>query len=279
MTAPIINSGAGLKHVRYYVLNNNGIPDGDQNGTIGYDGVRVTGVQSFTPNFPDVRFITHVGDDRPFALDYLPPDTLATATLTTGKTNLEADAELTNTKVATVGETKLAPLMTDKQGTEIDVCLVVWRQAQDTDPGSATAGVRTWVGYLGSKSRLIPKASPADQGAADVNNYNVAPTVVTTLPWGEDLNESEHGCNEAQMFRFSGNNPPMMMRWTGNATIDTFSTYPWKIINADKTAVYVNGVAATVNSVDDNNDTFTLSSAPGHNAEVVAWFETASAIS
>lgn len=269
-----ITAAVGLRHARVYVLDTEGYPDGDQSGANGYDGVRVSGVQSLSLNVPDVQAIQHLGDDRVFAQDYLPPNTLPTAALNTGKTNFVLDDTLVGTKTESVGDGSMSGMVTDKQGREKDVCLIAYRQALEVDDDDApTYGGRRWQAWLLPKTRMIPKGSSAEQAGADQNAYNLIPTNVKSAPWGKQFSEADNGFTEAVLLKTAYEYPPMLERYTGNGTLDTFNLSKTPISVA-KTEVYVNGTAVTVSSVDTGTKAFTLDSAPSDAAKVVVWYET-----
>jgi hypothetical protein len=265
-------SGAGARQSKFWALNSSGDISGDQSGANGYDGVRLDRLQSGVITIPDIQPVVHVGDDRPFAQDFLPPNALPSATLTTAASNLEDDATLTATLVEELGDIAIAGMATDKQGSEIDVCLFITRQALDTDRSSASQGSRRWLTYVFPKCRIVPKGGSAEQGAADPNNYNVVPSNSTKKPWGVSFTNGTNGFTESPLLRMVSENPLAMERWTGDGSTATFNLQNTPI-TAAKTKVWFNGTAATVNSVDVNAKTVTLSAAPANNSVIIGLYE------
>jgi hypothetical protein len=270
---PEITSASGLRRIQIFALNSSGYPEGDESGADGYDGVNMEGARSFSLNAPDVTRIPHVGNDRLLAQDFLPPTEGASGAITTAKQNLTLDALLTDTLVEVIGETSVAGLLTNKQGNEIDVCVIAYRQALDTTEGAQQ--LRRWQAHMLPVARIVPRGGSMEQGAADENSYTVVPTVATKYPFGHAFADQagDEGFTESQYLRFTGENPPVMEKWDGNNTLATFNLN-WTPISVAKTTVYVNGTAATVSSVDTGAKTLTLSAAPANASEVVAWYET-----
>jgi hypothetical protein len=271
MAAPKIASGAGLRHVRYYTIDTDGYPDGSQTGSDGYPGVRIEGVKTFTANIPDPQTIRHTGDDRVFAQDSLPPTELETATITTGKTNLTVDAELSNTLVQTLDDLQIGLASTDQQGFEPSVCVMGFRQALNTTDGASPT--REYITHMYCSTRVIPKGGTMAEQTADENAYNLIPTPVGKFPWGTALATVTNGATEAVKVKFISENPLMMERFTAPGAVTTF-LLDYTPISAVKTHVWVDGVAATVSSVSTANKTFTLSVAPSAASVVVALYET-----
>lgn len=273
-----IVASIGLRRAQIYEIDSTGYPDGDQDAADGYDGVRLTGVQSYTPTLPDVQILNHQGDDVVFAQDKLAPTELPSGALNTGKTNLDIDALLGSSLVETLGEAQIGVMATDEQGQEPLVCLVLYRSAQNVDPASAGFGSRHWKQYWFPKTAIIPKDATAEQAGLDQNQYNIVPTKFTMKPWGVPLSDDTNGADQAVYMRTISENPVMMERWTGNGTLTTFNLN-WTPINTTKTKVFANGTAQTVASVDtDSTPAFTLSGTPPLNSAVVAFYETSDQI-
>jgi len=270
-----IASGAGLRNIRAWLIDSNGYPSGTQSGTNGYAGFLIDGAKSFTSNVPDAQIITHTGNDQPFAQDVLPPTELENAALTTGKTNLYADALLTDTLVETLtGDLVMGGMSTNKQGCEPQVVLMGWRQAVDTDPSSANFGQRRYITNMYPSSRVVPKAGSMEESGDDVNNYNVVPTTVTQTPWAVSFTEVTNGYTRTQRLRFISDGPLMMESFDTDGAAVTFSL-DFTPVSVAKTHVWYYGSPQTVSSVDTANKTFTLSGAPATaTSKLVALYET-----
>ncbi len=276
MSATAIASGAGFRHVRYYLLDVNGYPDGTQSGSDGYPGRRIEGAKAYQPNMPDPQTVRHVGDDRVLAQDTLPPTELETATLTAAKTNFTVDAELMNQNVVTLGDLKIHADGTDEAGNEAQVCVLMWRQALDMDAASATVGKkRQFITFIYGSARIVPKGGSMSEGAVDENSYNIVPTPVSAYPWGEAFAENVEGFTTALKVKLTSEYPLMMERYDapGAVTVFLLDETP---ISVAKTHVWVNGAEVTVASVNTSAKTFTLQVAPTAADTVVVLYETTS---
>lgn len=272
---PEITSAAGLRRVQVYALDTAGYPDGDQSGANGYEGRMVRGIQSMTLNIPAMRRITHEGQDRVIAQDYLPPNEAASGEFRAAAQDLGLDATLTNTLLDEVAEVTLGGLATDQQGNEIDVCIIVYRQALDTTPGAQQ--LRRWQHYIFPVARLVPRPGGADQGGKEENIYDLIPTVASKTPWGVDFTVADNGFTETQVLRGTSEYPMMMERFDGDGILTKFNL-SWTPISTAQTAAFVDGVVAAVSSVNTTTKTVTLSSAPANGSKVVIVYQTSDAI-
>jgi hypothetical protein len=202
---------------------------------------------------------------------------MPTATITSSKTNLELDAEFSNTKVRTLGEAQILSEFTNKLGNERDQGLIVYRQALNTDPSSSTFGARHWVHYIYTKTRVVPKGGSADQGAADPNEYNVIPTKTTKALWGQALTETDDGATEHVFQRLISEYPTMLEGYQFTATGSVLATN-WTPVSTAKTVVFQDGTALTVSAVDTSGKTITLDSNAGTSTPVIALYETSDSI-
>lgn len=268
---PNITSASGLRRIQIFALDSSGIPTGDEADINAYDGINVEGAKSLSLNIPNVQRIQHIGNDRLLAQDYLPPTEGASGEITTAKQNLALDATLTGTSTVQVGETTVGGLVTNKQGSEIDVCVVAYRQALNTTEGASQ--LRRWQVHMFPVARLIPRAGSADQGGADENRYDVVPSIATAYPWGHAFSNTDEGFTEAQYLRFTAENPPVMDKWTGINTVTTYALN-WTPISTAKMAVFDEGTLVTVSSVSVAGKTVTLDSGPTNGGDLVAWYET-----
>ncbi|MHC4617387.1 MAG: hypothetical protein ACYTEQ_06495 [Planctomycetota bacterium] len=275
MTQTQIASGAGLRNIRAWKIDSDGYPNDTQSGTNGYAGFLIDGAKSFTSNVPDSQIVAHTGNDQPFAQDVLPPTELENAALTTAKTNLSADALLTDTLVQDLlGDLVMGGMSTSKQGCEPQIVLMGWRQALDTDPNSASFGQRRYNTNMYPSARTIPQGGNAEEGGDDVNNYNVVPTSVTDTPWGVTFTEVTNGYTRTQRLRFISTNPLMMESFDTDGAETEFSL-DFTPISTTKTRVWYYGSPQTVSAVNTTTKTFTLSSAPASaTGRLVALYET-----
>lgn len=270
-----ITSAAGLRRVQIFALDSSGYPDGDQSGANGYEGRMVRGISAMTLNIPTMQRIQHRGQDRVIAQDYLPPTEAASGELRTVAQDLGLDALVTRTLLDEVAEATIGGMATDQQGNEIDLCVVVYRQALNTTPGAQQ--LRQWQHYIFPVARLVPRPGGASQGGGEENIYDLIPSVASKYPWGPAFTLQDNGFTETQLLRATSEYPLVMERFDGDGILTTFNL-SWTPISVAKTAAFVNGTASTVSSINSTNKTMTLSVAPPSGAVVIAVYQTSDPI-
>ena len=137
MAAPSkVRSGVGFRQAQLFSLNSAGYPNATS--TAIYEGVQLTGAKTLTIEDPEPRDIIHLGDDRVFQRDILPPDTPVSGELSTGKINDDIEALARADLAFVVGEANFFGVGTGNRGEEYQVGVLAYRQTLDTDPSSGS---------------------------------------------------------------------------------------------------------------------------------------------
>ena len=263
-----IRSGVGFRNLTVFELDSDGTITASS--TSAYSGVQVSGVKSLTINAPSPRQIAHTGDDRVFAIDFLPASDVLTAELRTGKVNDTADAIFTNTNSALVGESRFFGVTTNKSGDEAQVCLLAYRQSLDTNPDSSTYGKRHWEARLFPVATVIPQENSFDENPEE-RTYTVIPQICTQFPWGVAFTESENGFTEAQMLRVVCEGKPHIDAFLGDGVVVEF-TLSNTACSTDKVRVFHNGSDVT-SSVTVTTTSVTFTVAPADGDKIIVWYE------
>ena len=257
-------SGVGVRYASAFVLSPvTGLPDvGFNSGTL-VAGTVIQGIDTFDYNSPEPQLITHYGDDNPFAQDSLPPTEVGSFTVTTAKTNLALDAFVSDTRVVTI-DTVVEAIAgnTNKRGSEPQTFFYVYRQALDTQNGSATFGkLRQWHQALVPSTRIVTNLQSMQQ-TKTTKTYNGIPTPVATTPWNQTFTNTTWGATKAEYIEMTTTYKPEWAVGFGNGTLTRFKL-PRTPISVTYTHAFVNGTLATVSSVSTSDDSMILSAAPG----------------
>lgn len=244
MAAPSgIRSGVGFRNVVLFGLNTAGLPAAT--ATTAYEGLRMSGAKTLTINDPEPRRMNHVGDDSLISIDVLPPIEALSGELHTGKIDDPVEELLTGQKKFSVGEAALFGIATDKRGYENQVGILAYRQAQDTDPASATFGLRLWEFRIMPKAILYTRETGFTDQVED-HVYTVVPAKSGAHLWGTQFSPSVEGFAQAQMIRGVCKGKPKLVAFLADGTAAAF-TFPTaaQARHADTIAVWNNGSAVT----------------------------------
>lgn len=268
-------SGVGFRHCQVLLLTTGENTPAATSTTV-YEGLVLSGARAMTIDDPEPRDVLHLGDDRVFQRDVLPPDTPISGEIRTGKVNDAMDDILTDDKgISTVGEAMFFGFGTDNRGDENQVCILAFRQTLDTVPGSAHFGKRRWEGRLFPKAYLTPRESGFED-TPEERTYTLRPLFVTAYPWGLSFAAATEGFTQAQGFRLVSEYKPKIVAWLAGDTdvIYGFSTaYPAQA--AGKVEVWVNNVLQAGAGDDYTAYTtgITFSSSPTSDYVIIAYYE------
>lgn len=245
MAAPgTTRSGVGFRHCQILLLNSSGTIAATS-ATV-YEGVQLSGAKAMTIDDPEPRDIIHIGDDRVFQRDVLPPDTPISGEIRTGKVNDAVDDVITDDKgISTVGEAMLFGFGTNNRGDENQVCVLAYRQTLDTVASSSSFGRRRWEGRLFPKAYLIPRESGFED-TPEERVYTLRPLFVTAYPWGLAFVTGTEGFTQAQGFRLISEYKPKIVGWAADGSTTDF-VFPTTDAPQATTKVetWVNGVLQT----------------------------------
>lgn len=206
----------GTRYANIWELNERGRPNAES-ALNSYIGHQAQGAKGLTITIPEPRKITHAGDDRPLAIDFLPALEAGSAELHVAKSDLALQAILSGAKVSVIGESQGLWYGTNKQGYEPVVGLMVYQQALDASDDTGINGLRRWRSIWVPKAKLILQPHGTDDNAADLV-YKIAPNIVRAHLWGTALTELEDGTVEGQFHERMFEGIPFLDSWLGAAT-------------------------------------------------------------
>jgi len=243
MTVSTVRSGVGLRYVQVFALAED-YPAATS--TTAYEGVSISGARSLSITDPEPRQINHVGDDRLFALDVLPPTEPVTAELRVAKVNDTLDAVLGDDLAFTVGEAQMFGVGTSNRGEEDQVGILAYRQALDTDPTSSSYGTRRWSFYIIPKAIVVSREGSMDDNPEE-KVYSIYPQLTKEHLWGLAFSTATEGFLQAQIIRGVSEYKPHIVAWqvadTAAVTLSFPSAYPAQ--STSKITVWHDGVLIT----------------------------------
>lgn len=232
-------------------------------GMTPYYGQTLYGPKGLSLNVPEPRKITHVGQDRPLQIDWLPATEAMDAEVTASATELNNETLVSGVKSETIGTAKLVPLQSSQQGFEPIVGAWFARQAQNI------GGLRRWESYIFSAAKIIFMPSPMTDGASDVR-YKIAPSISTRKLWGPSWSSSDNGATTAQVGQFASTGYPYLPAWKSSSSDTVFPFDTDKPADNATTAilgVWVNDVLTPSSDYTKATTGITFHTAPGYDSD------------
>jgi hypothetical protein len=229
----------GLRYGAAFELNSAGLPNATS-PTVPYEGVQFKSADTLDLTVPDMRIITHPGDDRLAAQDYLPALDGVTGQLTASLYDLDLMALLTGVKKVDIGEMYSMSWFTDKQGSEPSVGLFLYQQSLNN-----TVKARNWRSLIIPSARCIPK--PVGMTATQTSvPFMIAVNPVSAELWGTALTEAINGATEQGFSEYHSEYKPWLANWLGNGTATAFTfTLAHQAQATAKVLVFDNGLDVT----------------------------------
>lgn len=266
-------TSAGFAGVWYGVRDANGNLTGNSTsapagGATGSPLYRLLGAVSANIPVTEATIVNVQGDDGFITSFTFPSDSLPTGNITIATRDAVFEAITKGTKVYTDGQitTSVQVAIGD---TYQSMFLHMVRQAQTTDPNNF--GNKRWENVILPNVVVQPLFNTLDTRAHAPYNYRVDLKTTNNLGTGETFTDANYGMRLGAMYTRYTNYPYHHMVYTGDNTTDDFNL-EYTPISTAEIRVLVNGVLATVSSVDTTLKTFTLASPPATSAIVIAYY-------
>jgi len=256
-------------------LSTAGYPAATAGGATAYQGTELSAIKGFEIATPDARRISHNGNDRVAAVDFLPSLEPVTGEIRVAPSLQTLNASLMNVNSFAVGNVKMMPWQTEDQGTEADVSLHIWQQSLDRD-----TKLRSYRSLLIPRARAIPVLAGMNDNPGEVR-YQVIASPSTKEIWGTSLTTVLEGATEAAVIEVHSAQRPKIVTWLADVAqvaFDLPAAFPSANVVTGYSACWVDGVllvygvgAGKYEFTDA--DTITLGTAPGVGKNVVLWYE------
>lgn len=269
MTAPSGNQLAvGARSGFIFELDANGYPAATS--TTVYEGLELKGLKAGDLNVPNPRVITHSGNDRALANDFLPSLEPITGEIRTANLGMGLNSTVMNVNQYTVGDMTFMPWGTDQQGQEIDVALILFQQSLDTD-----LKLRRYRTIIAPRTRAIPLSSGMNENANE-QRYQIVTNPASKQVWGATLTSATEGATEAAFHEGMATYRPKLVAWKANGTEDNFlfpTNRPCADIVTPKFAIWDNGAPVLAADYTLAADGVTFDTAPTTGHIIVALYE------
>jgi len=251
-----------------FPLDTNGYPAATS--TTVYEGLEIKGLKASDLNIPNPRVITHAGNDRVLANDFLPSLEPITGEIRAANLGMSVNAAISNVLTYTEAGMTFMPWGTDQQGSEIDVALLTFQQSLDTD-----LKLRRWRVIIAPKMRAIPLASGMNENPNE-QRYSIVSNPSNKHLWGTTLSVGVEGVTEASFHEGMSTYRPNLVAWKANGSATEF-LFPTSKPAADFTTplikVWDNGTAVAGGDMTLAADGVTFDVAPTTGHIIVALYE------
>lgn len=233
-----------------FPLNADGSLQADS--TTVYEGEEIDGTRDFNLTPAEGSIVANVGNGRLRDTIYRAPREASRAELIVGFVQPRVKAILAGVNTYNIGEAILSGRMTNRQGSEPDVALIV------TQRGHNDNGLTRFKSYLIPKSRIVPRDAPMNDNAL-AETYQVTISNTKKQIWGKPFSVSEHGFTDATYEELVSEYPVAVVAWQGDGVEDTFllptdkpavSTAKMTVFNWDTGLQYVTGITKSVTGIE-----------------------------
>ncbi len=168
--------GFGTRKGVVYELDANHLPKATD--TNPYTGLEIYGIRGLQLTPPNVRRIPHFDGDKVALVQIFPSTDVPSGTITVDGADLNLASVLGNVRPSTVSGIELMPMMTDQQGNEPEVGLLVYQAAKKN------------TGSIGWHVVFIPSTQAVPQGGSFGDNnyettYQLAPSASPNQLFGK----------------------------------------------------------------------------------------------
>jgi len=209
--------GFGTRKGIVYELDENHLPKATS--TSPYTGVEIYGIRGMTLTPTNVRKIAHNDGDKVGLVQILPSLDVPSGTITIDGADLNLQSILGSVKKRTVSGMEMMPTMTDQQGNEPEVGLLVYQAAKKK------------TGTLGFNVKFVPSTQmvPQDGSFGDNNyetTYQLAPSASPNHLFGLPFTSDADGALTAGCVNAFAPHVPRITAFRSDGAEDTFAFSP-----------------------------------------------------
>ena len=267
---------AGFQAVFYSLLDSNGNILGNNTTTptagnaTGNPSYRLVGAVNMTVPVPEATAVPAPGDDTVLVNFFFPADTLPEGNIVIASRDKVFEGFAQGTKVMSYGAGTLTGSVAIT-GSPVYAPMLIHgiRQSQTADESSF--GASKWQNVVYTNVKIQPLFNTMETRTHSPFNYKMIVNNSNQKGTGQTFTNASDGTLLAGCYVYDSDYPYHPIRYTGDNTEDTFNL-SFTPISTSEIFVWVNGVPATVSSVDTTLKTFTLSSAPALNAAIIVLY-------
>ncbi len=231
--------GFGTRKGVIYELDEFDVPAAST--TAPYTGEEIYGIRNLAMTLTNVRRIAHYDGDKVGLTQILPTLDVPSGTITVDGVNPSLNALLGNVLKTTISGIELLPMMTDQQGNEPEVGLLVYQAAKKNSGGSG------WHTTFVPSTQMIPVPGSYGDNNYEVT-YQLSPSASTAHLWGFPFADNTDGTLYSSWIEAFSSAPPRVTAWAGNSTENEF-LFDTSLQATDTSYKVYQSVAGTVTEV------------------------------
>lgn len=255
----------GTRKGYVFPLTSAGLPAASS--TTVYEGLELKSIHGLDIATPDARRISHVGNDRVNAVDFLPSLEPVTGEIRIAPSLQSLNSSLMNVSSFDIGNVKAMPWQTEDQGTESDVSIVVFGQSLDTD-----TKLRAYRGLLIPRARAVPVLAGMNDNPGEFR-YQVIASPSTKHIWGTSLSTGTEGATEAAVIETMSAGRIKVVAWkTDGVAVDFLFPLDKQATSAGSVTAWLDGVLVS-SGITVTTDKIAYAVAPTTGKYLVALYE------
>lgn len=234
---------------RFFILNSDGSLKAVDTDPL--EPTVIDGPRTFDLTPAESGVVVNIGNGRVRDTIYRAPREASRAELRVGYDQLDVISALTGVNVYTIGEMKAIGRLTNRQGSEPDVAILLTQRGHDEN------GLTRYKTYIIPKSKCPPTDSSMNDNASEMR-YPITISNSKKEIWGEAYTVSKHGFTDTGYLTVITEGIPHIVAWQGDGVEDTFllptdkpaiSTDKLTVYNWDTGLQYLTGITKSVTDV------------------------------
>lgn len=183
--------------------------------TTAYYGLPIYGVRNLNMTYPQARIIPHFDGDKVGLTQVFPPNQPASGTLVVDGADLNLQSILSGVIKRTISGIELMPMLTDQQGNEPAIGLLVYQA------GKKTTGAEGYHLQMIPSTKAVPRGGPLSENNYETT-YDLSPSATTRFLFGLGLTDNDDGALAAGITDGFAFNKPWIVAFGGDGSEDTF---------------------------------------------------------
>lgn len=198
---------------RFFVLNSDGSLKAED--TNPFEPTVIDGPRTFDLTPAESGVVVNIGNGRVRDTIYRAPREASRAELRVGYDQMNVISALTGVNVYTIGEAKAVGRLTNRQGSEPDVALILTQRGHDEN------GLTRFKTYIIPKGKCVPMDSSMNDNASEMR-FPITISNSKKEVWGESYTLVKHGFTDTGYIEIITEGLPHIVAWLADGVQTEF---------------------------------------------------------